>query len=58
LDLYKINRPSRLRWAIGFYFSCRHLVKLRPTIDQIVIIVIVVIIGGANFKFHGGGIIA
>jgi hypothetical protein len=56
--LYKINRPSHLRWAIWFDFLICLLARLRPTIRSIVIIIIVVIIGEANTGFHDGGIIA
>ena len=32
-DVYKINRPSRLRRAIGFDLDFRQLAVLRPTIQ-------------------------
>ena len=56
----KINRPSLLRWAIGFlfgsYFSSS---KASPNDSEIVIVIIIVIvIGEAVEALHGDGIIA
>jgi len=53
----KINRPSRVRWAIGLTWVVCHLAKLRPTIRLIVIIIIVVIIGEVDLVLHSVGII-
>jgi hypothetical protein len=57
-SLYKINRPSHLRWAIWFDFFICLLAKLRPTIHPIVVVIIIVIIGEAELVYHDGGIIA
>ena len=46
-----------MRWAISSTFSIRQLAKLRPTIRQIVIVIIIVVIGSKQ-EFHNGGIIA
>ncbi len=54
-DLYKINRPSRLRRAIGFDLSYSSTSKASPNDTGIVIIII---IGEIQFWLHGGGIIA
>jgi hypothetical protein len=56
-DLEKINRPSRLRRAIGLTRVVCQLAKLRPTIHQIVIIIIIVIIGEVDSVLHGACII-
>jgi hypothetical protein len=57
-EYYKINRPPHLRWAIGLTCSICLLARLRPTIRQIVIVIIVIIIGEVHSRFHDGGIIA
>jgi hypothetical protein len=55
----KINRPSLLRWAIGFLFcSYFSTSKASPNDWEIVIVVIVIIIGEAVIGLHGDGIIA
>ncbi len=51
-DVYKINRPSRLRWAIWFDFFICPLAMLRPTMHSIVIVIIIVIIGEAVLEYH------
>jgi hypothetical protein len=57
--IYKINRPSLLRWAIGFllgtYFSTS---KASPNDSKIVIIVIIIVVGEEMRVQHGDGIIA
>jgi hypothetical protein len=54
----KINRPSLVRWAIGFLL-CSYLStsKASPNDSEIVIIVII-IVGKAVRVLHGDGIIA
>ena len=47
-----------MRWAILFDFFTCPLARLRPTIQSIVIIIIIVIIGENIFVAHDGGIIA
>jgi len=56
--IYKINRPSHLRWAIGFDFIVCPLARLRPTICSIIIIVIIIVIGETKPVYHDCGIIA
>ena len=56
--VYIKNRPSQLRWAMSSTFSIRQLARLRPTIQQIVIVIIIVVIGEVKRIFHNGGIIA
>jgi hypothetical protein len=55
----KINRPSLLRWAIGFllrtYFSTS---KASPNDSKIVIIVIIIVVGEEMQVLHSDGIIA
>jgi hypothetical protein len=54
----KINRPSLLRWAIGFLFcSCFSTSKASPNGSEIVIVIIIVV-GEAVIVLHGDGIIA
>ena len=55
LILDKINRPSRLRRAIGFFKSLLLTSKASPNDIGIVIIII---IGEVKLIFHNGGIIA
>ena len=54
----KINRPTLLRWAIGFllktYFSTS---KASPN-DLKIVIVVIIIVGEVDFILHGDGIIA
>ncbi len=52
--LYKINRPSRLRRAIGFDLSYLLTSKASPDNRGIIIIIISEVESG----LHGGGIIA
>jgi hypothetical protein len=47
-----------MRWAIGVTCPVCQLARLRPTIRQIVIVVIIIVIGEAKLEFHNGGIIA
>lgn len=54
-DLYKINRPSRLRRAIGFDLSYSSTSKASPNDTGIVIIII---IGKVDASLHGAAIIA
>lgn len=56
--LDKINRPSHLRRAIYFDLSVCQLVKLRPTMRAIVIVIIIVIIGETKIELHSCCIIA
>jgi len=58
LYLYKINRPSRLRRAIGFDLSYLSTSKASPNDTGIVIIIVIIIVGEIRFWLHGGGIIA
>ena len=53
--LYKINRPSRLRRAIGFDLSYLLTSKASPDDRGIIIIII---ISEVESGLHGGGIIA
>ena len=54
----KINRPSLLRWAIGFLpGTCFSTSNASPNDSEIVIIVII-IVGEAIYIEHGDGIIA
>ena len=55
LYLYKVNRPSRLRRAIGFDLSYSSTSKASPNDMGIVIIII---IGEDDSVLHSGGIIA
>jgi hypothetical protein len=55
-DVDKINRPSRVRWAIWFDFFICPLARLRPTIHPIVIVIIIVIIGEAELVYHDGAL--
>jgi hypothetical protein len=55
LDLYKINRPSRLRRAIGFDLGYLSTSKASP--DDTGIVIIIVIGEVVGFE-HRGGIIA
>jgi hypothetical protein len=43
--IYKINRPSRLRWAIVFDLIYPSTSKASPNDIRIVIIVIIIVIG-------------
>jgi hypothetical protein len=54
-DFYKINRPSRLRRAIGFDLSYSSTSKASPNDTRIVI---VVIIGKVDAGLHSVAIIA
>jgi hypothetical protein len=58
LCLDKINRPSRLRRAIGFDFRYPSTSKASPNDTGIVIIVIIIIIGKVIIVEHRGEIIA
>ncbi|MBK8822892.1 MAG: hypothetical protein IPN58_09875 [Anaerolineales bacterium] len=53
-DLYKINRPSRLRRAIGFDLSDLSTSKASPNDTGIVIIVIIIAIGKLDAVVHRG----
>jgi hypothetical protein len=54
----KINRPSLLRWAIGFlFFSYFSTSKASPN-DSEIVIVVIIIVGEAARVSHGDGIIA
>ena len=53
-DLYKINRPSRLRRAIGFDLSYLSTSKASPNDTGIVIIVIIIAIGKLDAVVHRG----
>jgi hypothetical protein len=55
LNLYKINRPSRLRRAIGFDLSYSSTSKASPNDTGIVIIII---IGKVDAGLHSAAIIA
>ena len=58
-DLYKINRPSRLRRAIGYDFSTSSTSKASPN-DTGIVIIIIIIIGEVKIVGfeHRGEIIA
>jgi hypothetical protein len=57
--LDKINRPSLLRWAIGFLFcSYFSTSKASPNDSKIVIVVIIIVISEAVDILHSDGIIA
>jgi len=47
-----------MRWAIGLTLVIRQLARPRPTIYQIVIVVIIIVISEADLVFHDCGIIA
>jgi hypothetical protein len=55
-DIHKINRPSRLRRAIGFDLDYPSTSKASPDDTGIVIVIIIVV--GEVVVEHGGGIIA
>jgi hypothetical protein len=56
-DIDKINRPSRLRRAIGFDLSYSSTSKASPN-DTGIVIIVIIIVGEVVLNFHGGGIIA
>jgi len=56
--LYKINRPSHLRRAIGFSEPTLLTSQASPNDIAIVVIITIVIIGKAEVLVHDGGIIA
>jgi hypothetical protein len=53
----KINRPSLLRWAIGFLF-CSYFSTSKASPNDSKIVIIVIIIGKAMQVLHSDGIIA
>jgi len=59
-NIHKINRPSRLRRAIGFDLIYLSTSKASPNDTGIVIIAIIIIIGEVKVVVgeHGGAIIA
>jgi hypothetical protein len=56
LNLDKINRPSRLRWAIGLTSVYSSTCKASPNDSGIIVIIITV--GEEIFFLHTAGIIA
>jgi hypothetical protein len=56
-DVDKINRPSRLRRAIGFDLSYSSTSKASPN-DTGIVIIVIIIIGEVVVAGHSGGIIA
>jgi hypothetical protein len=56
-DVDKINRPSRLRRAIGFDLSYLSTSKASPN-DTGIVIIVIIIIGEVVVAGHSGGIIA
>jgi hypothetical protein len=58
LNLDKINRPSLLRWAIGFLFSSYFSTSKASPNDAEIVIVIIIVVGEAVIGLHGDGIIA
>ena len=56
-DLYKINRPSRLRRAIGFDLSYLSTSKASPN-DTGIVIIIIIMIGKLDVVDHRARIIA
>ena len=56
--IHKINRPSQVRWAIGFDLFYLSTSKASPNDSGIVIIVVIIVIGKARLILHGDQIIA
>jgi hypothetical protein len=54
----KINRPSRMRWAIGLTFIASSTGKASPNDPRVIIIIVIVVVGEADLTLHGDGIIA
>ncbi|MDP1547235.1 MAG: hypothetical protein Q8L87_14575 [Anaerolineales bacterium] len=53
-SVYKINRPSRLRRAIGFDLRYPSTSKASPNDTGIIIIIVIVIIGEVSAVQHRG----
>jgi hypothetical protein len=56
--IYKINRPSLLRWAIGFLFCSYFSTSKASPNDSGIVTVVIIIVDEAVRVLHSDGIIA
>jgi hypothetical protein len=54
----KINRPSLLRWAIGFLLRTYYSSSKASPNDLKIVIIVIIIVSEAIWVSHGDGIIA